>query len=325
MVFTLGRGFVIGASFGLQIRSLRCRVLVRHAADTASWVPTVHSQQPRKPRVATVNPETTPEAQADPSTMGAELAKGLESGFIKGWAGASDEQILKLEDEYLAADGRSMQDTVDEAKKAFDNANKTQVTHSGSNERSLGLLRTGWKDLQTFSRFYFNITRHPVKANPDLQDAFLAAYGVHGEVKAAAKACGVSRQSHYLWMNHDDEYRAKFRGLRYAVCQMIEDSLAERLAFGWDEAVYHGGELVGYKKRFDNANAISYLDRHSPDWIKGKQQKVDITSNGGTFPTVQFTMPSNGRNPGDDIVNLAQNDPDYLEYKRQKMLAEDAQ
>jgi hypothetical protein len=36
MVFTQGRGFVLGASFGLQIRSLRCRVLVCNAADTAS-------------------------------------------------------------------------------------------------------------------------------------------------------------------------------------------------------------------------------------------------------------------------------------------------
>ena len=36
MVFTQGRGFVFGASFGLQIRSLRCRVLVCRAADTAS-------------------------------------------------------------------------------------------------------------------------------------------------------------------------------------------------------------------------------------------------------------------------------------------------
>ena len=36
MVFTQGRGFVFGTSFGLRIRSLRCRVLVCHAADTAS-------------------------------------------------------------------------------------------------------------------------------------------------------------------------------------------------------------------------------------------------------------------------------------------------
>ena len=36
MVFTQGRGFVVRASFGLPTRSLRCRVLVRHAADTAS-------------------------------------------------------------------------------------------------------------------------------------------------------------------------------------------------------------------------------------------------------------------------------------------------
>ena len=36
MVFTQSCGFVLGASLGLQIRSLRCRVLVCHAADTAS-------------------------------------------------------------------------------------------------------------------------------------------------------------------------------------------------------------------------------------------------------------------------------------------------
>ena len=35
MVFTQSRGFVLGASFGLQIRSLRCRVQVCSAADTA--------------------------------------------------------------------------------------------------------------------------------------------------------------------------------------------------------------------------------------------------------------------------------------------------
>ena len=36
MFFTQGRGFVLGASFGLKHRSLRCRVLVCHAVDTAS-------------------------------------------------------------------------------------------------------------------------------------------------------------------------------------------------------------------------------------------------------------------------------------------------
>ena len=36
MVFKQSRGFVFGTSFGLQICSLRCRVLVCHAAGTAS-------------------------------------------------------------------------------------------------------------------------------------------------------------------------------------------------------------------------------------------------------------------------------------------------
>jgi hypothetical protein len=36
MVFTQSRGFVFGESFGLPRRSLRYRVLLCHAADTAS-------------------------------------------------------------------------------------------------------------------------------------------------------------------------------------------------------------------------------------------------------------------------------------------------
>ena len=35
MVFTQGRGFVLGASSGLQSLLLRCRVLVCNAVDTA--------------------------------------------------------------------------------------------------------------------------------------------------------------------------------------------------------------------------------------------------------------------------------------------------
>ena len=165
-----------------------------------------------------------------------------------------------------------------------------------------------------------------MNANKDLQASFLAAYGVHGEVKAAAKAAGIARQSHYKWMADDDEYRAKFRGLRYAVCQMIEDALVERLAFGWDEAVYQGGELVGHKRKFDNANAIAYLDRHDPDFIAGKRQNVDVTSN-GSHPSVKFMMPSNGRGPdvGALVEQLAASEPEYLEWKRQQMIVEDAQ
>ena len=37
MVFTHGRGFVLGASFGIQIRALRCRVLVATPRTPPLW------------------------------------------------------------------------------------------------------------------------------------------------------------------------------------------------------------------------------------------------------------------------------------------------
>ena len=157
-----------------------------------------------------------------------------------------------------------------------------------------------------------------MKANIDLQDAFLNAFSVHGEIKKSAEVAKVARQSHYAWMAGDEDYRTRFRALRYNVCQQIEDALVERLAFGWDEAVYQGGELVGHKRKFDNANAIAYLDRHDPDFIAGKKQNVDVTSNNEPIPAVQFV------GVGEQLIALARSDPDYLEFQRQKMLAEDA-
>ena len=161
-------------------------------------------------------------------------------------------------------------------------------------------------------------------ANPRLQEKFLRAYEGHGTISAAARESGVSRQSHYEWVAKDKAYLDKFKGLRCATCQRIEDSLVERLADGWEEAVYQGGECVGYKRKFDNSAAIAYLDRHDPDFIKGKKQNVDLTSDSGTFPKVQFMMPSNGRNVGlgEQVIELARTDPEYLEFQRQKMLAE---
>ena len=163
-------------------------------------------------------------------------------------------------------------------------------------------------------------------ANRELQDAFLNAFSVHGEIKKSAEVAKVARQSHYYWMANDDEYRARFKALRYNVCQQIEDALVERLAFGWDEPVFQQGVEVGRKRKFDNSAAIAYLDRHDPDFIKGKKQNVDVTSN-GTNPSVSFMMPNNGRGPdvGTLVEQLAASEPEYLEWKRQQMIVEDAQ
>ena len=157
-----------------------------------------------------------------------------------------------------------------------------------------------------------------MKANPDLQAAFLKAFSVHGEIKKSAELVNIGRQTHYDWMAGDEDYRAKFRALRYAVCQMIEDALVERLAFGWEEPVFQQGDKVGVKRKFDNSAAIAYLDRHDPDFIAGKKQNVDVTSNNEPIPAVQFV------GVGEQLIALARSDPDYLEFQRQKMLAEDA-
>ena len=94
------------------------------------------------------------------------------------------------------------------------------------------------------------------------------------------------------------------------ICQRIEDSLVERLAYGWEEPVFYLGEQVGSKRKFDNSAAIAYLDRHDPDFIAGKKQNVDVTSNGETV----------GVDVGVSVERLAASDPGYLAYRQQQLL-----
>ena len=146
--------------------------------------------------------------------------------------------------------------------------------------------------------------------DPKLKEMFLEAYKRAGNVKAAAEDAGICRTTHYLWMSTDDEYRTQFRALRYTICQRIEDSLIDRLANGWEEPVFQGGEEVGTKRKFDNSAAIAYLDRHDKDFIAGKRQNVDVTSNGETLSV----------DIGTSVERLAASDPDYLAYRQQQIL-----
>lgn len=91
------------------------------------------------------------------------------------------------------------------------------------------------------------------------QRAFLAAFMVTGRISTAAEHSNVSRTNHYFWLRRDPNYQLAFERCRDAVCDHIEAGLIDRLAHGWSEPVFHNGEVVGHKRKFDNTNALKYL------------------------------------------------------------------
>lgn len=143
-------------------------------------------------------------------------------------------------------------------------------------------------------------TTHPDKAvhlfeklEDPKQRAFVGAFRLTGIIKKASAETGIDRKTHYAWMSNDESYRAAFHASRDTVCDHIEGALIQRLIHGWEEPVYQGGELVGTKRKFDNATAMRYLERISPKFKPQAELDISIAN------PIQFYLPDNGRNPED--------------------------
>ena len=76
------------------------------------------------------------------------------------------------------------------------------------------------------------------------QAAFLAAYRTMGNISAAAKAAGVHRQSHYLWLERDPEYVAEFAQADEEAIEWLEAEARRRAVEGTQRLKFHQGQLV---------------------------------------------------------------------------------
>lgn len=93
----------------------------------------------------------------------------------------------------------------------------------------------------------FGKIRHPRKR------AFLRAFAACGRVGKAAEIAGIDRDTHYVWLRSDTEYRHLYESVARPMAGDYAEELAwERTEDGWDEPVYQRGAMVGTIRRFDN-------------------------------------------------------------------------
>jgi hypothetical protein len=100
---------------------------------------------------------------------------------------------------------------------------------------------------------------------------FLDAYSGLGNVKAAAKAAGTSREAHYKWLESDAEYRTTFESLADQVGQELEDLAVDRVRNGIKRQLFHNGKPIKtknghlvYEVHFDTQLHIAMLKRFRP-------------------------------------------------------------
>ena len=86
------------------------------------------------------------------------------------------------------------------------------------------------------------------------QNAFLLAYAKVGTVTGAAKAAGIGRRIHYVWLKRDASYKQRFIDARREAGDNLETEARRRALEGVRRPLVQGGKIVFAS--FDNEGNI---------------------------------------------------------------------
>jgi hypothetical protein len=104
--------------------------------------------------------------------------------------------------------------------------------------------------------------------------AFLAAFAETGNITAASKLSGISRQAHYDWMNDDLDYPALFKVADQQAAENLESEARRRAVQGVNKPVFYKGEECGAVREYSDTLLIFLLKGAMPDKYSEKFQGV---------------------------------------------------
>src|SRR5215471_10755942 len=78
---------------------------------------------------------------------------------------------------------------------------------------------------------------------------FLAAYGATANLRAAARAVGISQKLHFEWLKHDEIYRAAWESVQEEAAQALEDEAVRRAKDGVKRMVFYKGKPIRQGRR----------------------------------------------------------------------------
>jgi hypothetical protein len=97
------------------------------------------------------------------------------------------------------------------------------------------------------------------------QNLFLQAFAEHATVSAAAKAAAIGRRTHYLWLETDSDYAARFKDAEDDVTEALETEARRRAQLGVEEPIYYKGAPVGAVRRYSDTLLIFLLKARRPN------------------------------------------------------------
>src|SRR2546422_1875861 len=102
--------------------------------------------------------------------------------------------------------------------------------------------------------------------------AMVKAYAETCNVVRSASLAGITRRTHYRWLEKCPRYAAVFQKTRLAAAEYLESECVDRATRGWLEPVFYQGAKCGTVRRFDGGLAQFLLRGMMPEKYGAKTE-----------------------------------------------------
>lgn len=116
---------------------------------------------------------------------------------------------------------------------------------------------------------------------PEKRAQFLALLAECGNVTRAAEEAELSRVYLYQAKREDESFAAEWEEAARVGAARLEDEARKRAVEGWEEPVWHKGEMCGTVRKFSDTLLICLLKAHHPDKYR---ENIKQTVEGGDKP-----------------------------------------
>ena len=136
------------------------------------------------------------------------------------------------------------------------------------------------------------------KTKIDRAKTLLEAYAETCNIAEACRKAGVTRKTHYDWLEKYPEYKAAFELRKRSAAEDLEAEAFSRAKLGWEDDVHYQGQVCGSVKRYSDGLAMFLLRGMMPE--KYGVQRQEISGPQGTpmqvNVKVNFVKPSDSDN-----------------------------
>src|SRR5215510_15222793 len=98
------------------------------------------------------------------------------------------------------------------------------------------------------------------------QKAFLQAYLKHGTIYHACLDAEIARVTHYDWLERDKGYAKAFKDAQACYLEILEREADRRAREGFDEPVFHKGEVCGHVRKYSDTLLIFRMKKLDPSY-----------------------------------------------------------